>query len=125
MAAKGQNPEELRLGKLLAFDFHANQAWANIAALAMNLVSWLQLAALPTGHKARGWDMKRWRYRLSAIAGKLITRAWRTRLLIPGKAAETDTITALLPVIAELRNSPRQQVPLFRQSPRAMVLAQW
>ena len=49
------------LGKLPFFDFAANQAWANIAALALNLVSWLQLAALPDGHHAKAWDIKRWR----------------------------------------------------------------
>ncbi|MEC5182504.1 hypothetical protein RCH07_003882 [Arthrobacter sp. CG_A4] len=27
------------LGRLPFFDFHANQAWANLAALAMNMVS--------------------------------------------------------------------------------------
>jgi hypothetical protein len=101
------------LGKLPFFDFHANQAWANIAALAMNLVSWLQLAALPTGHKARGWDIKRWRYRLFATAGIIITRARRTSLLIPGKAPETDTITTLLAATAGLKNSPRQRGPLL------------
>jgi len=92
------------LGKLPFFDFPANQAWANIAALAMNLVSWLQLTALPTGHKARGWDIKRWRYRLFATAGKIITRARQARLLIPDKAPETGTITTLLAAIAELKN---------------------
>ncbi|WP_104118390.1 IS1380 family transposase [Arthrobacter sp. B1805] len=101
------------LGKLPFFDFHANQAWANIAALAMNLISWLQLTALPTGHKARGWDIKRWRYRLFATAGKLITRARRTRLLIPDKAPETATITTLLAAIAGLKNSLRQQIPIL------------
>ncbi len=101
------------LGKLPFFDFHANQAWANIAALAMNLVSWLQLTALPTGHKARGWDMKRWRYRLFATAGKLITRARRTRLLIADKAPETATITTLLAAIAKLKTGLRDRVRLL------------
>jgi hypothetical protein len=101
------------LGKLPFFDFHANQAWANIAALAMNLVSWLQLAALPTGHTARGWDMKRWRYRLFATAGKLITRARRTRLLIADKAPEAGTITTLLATIDELKTSLRQRARLL------------
>jgi hypothetical protein len=41
------------LGKLPFFDFAANQAWANIAALAFNLVSWLQLTAHPDGHPPR------------------------------------------------------------------------
>ncbi|RNL55443.1 transposase, partial [Arthrobacter oryzae] len=106
-SAKGQNTG---LGKLPFFDFHANQAWASIAALAMNLVSWLQLTALPTGHKARGWDIKRWRYRLFATAGKIITRARQSKLLIPDKAPETGTITTLLAAIAELKNSLRQRV---------------
>ena len=99
------------LGKLPFFDFPANQAWATIAALAMNLVSWLQLTALPTGHKARGWDIKRWRYRLFATAGKIITRARQSKLLIPDKAPETGTITTLLAAIAELKNSLRQRIP--------------
>jgi len=99
------------LGKLPFFDFPANQAWANIAALAMNLVSWLQLTALPTGHKARGWDIKRWRYRLFATAGKIITRARQSKLLIPDKAPETGTITTLLAAIAGLKNSLRQRIP--------------
>jgi hypothetical protein len=54
--------------------------------------------------------MKRWRYRLFATAGKLITRARRARLLIPDKAPETGTITTLLAAIAELKSSLRQRV---------------
>ena len=116
LASLGQPNSPLKntgLGKLPFFDFHANQAWANIATLAMNLVSWLQLTALPTGHKARGWDMKRWRYRLFATAGKIITRARRTRLLIPDKAPEAGTITTLLTAIAELKTSLRDRVRLL------------
>jgi hypothetical protein len=79
----------------------------------MNLVSWLQLTALPTGHKARGWDMKRRRYRLFATAGKLITRDRRTRLLIPDKAPEAGTITTLLAANTELKNNLRQHVRLL------------
>lgn len=96
------------LGKLPFFDFHANQAWASIAALAMNLVSWLQLTTLPTGHKARGWDMKRWRYRLFATAGKLITRARRARLLIADKGPEAGTIITLQAAIAGLKTRLRR-----------------
>ncbi|MBG6182064.1 hypothetical protein IWX62_003292 [Arthrobacter sp. CAN_A1] len=99
------------LGKLPFFDFHANQAWAHIAALAMNLVSWLQLAILPAGHKARGWDIKRWRYRLFATAGKIITRARTKRLLIPSKTPETATITTLLAAITGLKRRFRQRIP--------------
>jgi hypothetical protein len=84
------------LGKLPFFDFAANQAWANIAALAFNLVSWLQLTALPDGHHAKAWDIKRWRYRLFATAGKIITRARRTELLLPESAPEKDLLRLLL-----------------------------
>ncbi len=79
----------------------------------MNLVSWLQLTALPTGHTARGWDMKRWRYRLFATAGKLITRARRTRLLIADEAPEAGTITTILTAITEPKNRLRKRVPLL------------
>jgi hypothetical protein len=84
------------LGKLPFFDFAANQAWANIAALAFNLVSWLQLAALPHGHHAKAWDIKRWRYRLFATAGKIITRARRNQLLLSESAPEKDLLKLLL-----------------------------
>ncbi|WP_051441748.1 IS1380 family transposase, partial [Arthrobacter sp. H14] len=42
--------------KLPFFDFAANQAWADIAALASNLIAWLQISAIPTSHRARFWD---------------------------------------------------------------------
>lgn len=96
----------------MPFDFHANQAWANIAALAMILVSWLQLAMLPHGHKATGWDMKRWRHRLFATAGKLIPRARRIWLLLPENAPETGTIATVLAAINDLKNRRRKQPPL-------------
>lgn len=79
----------------------------------MNLISWLQLTALPTGHPARGWDVKRWRYRLFATAGKIITRARRTWLLIPEKAPEAGTITQLLQAIDELKGNRRKRMPLL------------
>jgi hypothetical protein len=90
------------LGKLPFFDFVANQAWANIAALAFNLVSWIQLAALPDGHQAKAWDIKRWRYRLFTIAGKIITRARRNQLLLPETAPEKDPARLLLENTARL-----------------------
>lgn len=57
---------------------------------------------MPHGHAARGWDVKRWRYRFFATAGKIISRARRTRLLIPDKAPEACRIGNLRKVIAEL-----------------------
>ena len=100
------------LGKLPFYDFNANQAWVDITALAMNLLSWLQLAVLPTGHTAKGWDVKRWRYRLFATAGKLITRARKTWLLIPEHAPEAATITGILATISDLAQR-RRKLPLL------------
>ena len=107
MSGWGKAPLEITF-----YDFLANQAWVNIAALAMDLVSWLQLAALPTGHTAKSWDVKRWRYRLFATAGKLITRARKTWLLVPEHAPEARTITTIPAAISELKQR-RRKPPLL------------
>lgn len=102
------------LGKLPFFDFAANQAWAHLAVLAANLVSWLQLAAVPDGHQGRGWDIKRWRYRLFATAGKLITRARRNYLLLPEAAPEKRLIASLLEAIARIAADANRPMVLLR-----------
>lgn len=61
------------MNELPYWDFAANQAWALLAALAVNLLAWMQLVALPAGHEAGIWDLKRWRYRLFSVAGKLVS----------------------------------------------------
>jgi hypothetical protein len=103
------------LGKLPFFDFAANQAWANIAALAFNLVSWIQLTALPDSHHAKAWDIKRWRYRVFSIAGKIITRARRNQLLLPESAPEKDLLKLLLENtgrLKQLRPAPAKPAPI-------------
>lgn len=92
------------LGKLPFHAIGANQLWADVAVLAVNLVSWMQLAVLPAGHAAGVWDMKRWRYRLFSIAGKLISSARRKRLLVPESAPESRLFTTLIEGSARLRN---------------------
>lgn len=106
--------KNIGLGKLPFFDFAANQAWANIAVLAADLVSWLQLAALPDGHQARGWDIKRWRYRLFATAGKIITRARRNHLLLPETAPEQPLLAALLEAIGRIAAAVNRPAVLLR-----------
>lgn len=91
------------LGKLPFKSFAANQAWASLAALAMNMLTWMTLTAVPSGHDAASWDVKRWRYRVFATAGKVITRARRRVLLLPETAPETTLITRIISRIAELR----------------------
>lgn len=83
---------------------------ANIAALACNLVTWLQLTALPYGHPAKTWDIKRWRYRLFATAGKIITRARRRQLLLAETGPERALITSMLEAIKGLRHA--QPIPI-------------
>ncbi|GAA1495326.1 IS1380 family transposase [Paeniglutamicibacter kerguelensis] len=92
------------LGKLPFKAFAANQLWANLAVLALNLVSWMQVAILPAGHAAGVWDLKRWRYRLFSIAGKLTSSARRRRLLVPEAAPEANLFTTLLEGNTRLRH---------------------
>ena len=91
------------LGKFPFNAFSSNQLWANLAMLAVNLVSWMQLTLLPAGHPAGVWDMKRWRYRLYSMAGKLVSSGRQTKLLIPAGAPESQLFTALLEANALLR----------------------
>lgn len=83
------------LGKLPYHSYAANTAWANLAMFAMNLVSWLQLAVLPTGHAAGRWDMKRWRYRLFSMAGKIVHGGRQTKLSLSRKAPEAKLLLEL------------------------------
>ncbi|WP_159609851.1 IS1380 family transposase [Glutamicibacter sp. JC586] len=90
------------LGKLPYWSFAANQAWADLAMLALNLVSWLQLAVLPSGHEASCWELKRWRYRLFSMAGKIVSGGRQRRLLIPERAPEAQLLCQLQKGIGEL-----------------------
>ena len=90
------------LGKLPYWSFAANQAWADLAMFAVNLVSWLQLAVLPGGHAAGCWDLKRWRYRLFSMAGKLVSGGRQRRLLIPERAPEAQLLCQLIEGIGAL-----------------------
>ncbi len=90
------------LGKLPYWSFAANQAWANLAMFALNLVSWLQLVVLPGGHEAGCWDVKRWRYRLFSMAGKIVSGGRQRRLLIPESAPEAQLLCQLIEGIDSL-----------------------
>jgi len=90
------------LGKLPFFAFGANQAWANSVMFALNLVSWLQLAVLPAEHIAGCWDLKRWRYRIWSLAGKLVTGSRQARLLVNQDAPEAELVLLLQGRISRL-----------------------
>lgn len=91
------------LGKLPFTSFAANQAWANLAMFAYNLTAWLQLVLLPVGHEAVSWDVKRWRYRVWSMAGKLTKSGRQPRLLINQKAPECGLVLSLQEQITGLR----------------------
>ena len=77
--------------------FAQNQVWCEIAALACDLIAWMQMLAL-TG-KARRWEPKRLRLRLFAVAGRLASGGRRLRLRLaerwPWAADVTAAITRL------------------------------
>lgn len=58
--------------------------------LAMNLIVWNQLSNLPSGHAAGVWGVKRWRYRLFSMGGKLVRGGQQTQLLLPAAAPEAE-----------------------------------
>lgn len=92
------------LGKLPYWSFAANQAWSLIAALATNLLAWMQVVILPASHEAGVWDLKRWRYRLFSMAGKLISSGRRTRLLIWAHASESRFLGLMSQTCNQLRH---------------------
>ena len=96
------------LGKLPFFAFDANQAWANLAMFAVNLVAWMQLAVLPAGHAAGCWDPKRWRYRVWSLAGKLVTGSRQARILLNQSAPEAGLVMLLHERISVLAGRWRQ-----------------
>ena len=83
------------LGKFPYHSYSANIAWAHLAMFAMNLISWLQLTVLPGGHEAGCWDVKRWRYRLFSMAGKIVNGGRQTKLLVSDKAPEAALLLEL------------------------------
>ncbi len=74
------------LGRFPYFAFAADEAWANQAMFAMNLLSWIQLSILTSVHAAGIWDAKRWWYRVFSVAGKLVPGGRQTILRLPRTA---------------------------------------
>ncbi len=62
--------------------FAQNQIWLEIIALAADLLAWTQTLAWHD-HPARRWEPKRLRFRLLAVAGRIIRSGRRQRLRLP------------------------------------------
>jgi hypothetical protein len=63
--------------------YHANRIWLEIVALASDLIAWTQTLAFDQHQPARRWEPKRFRFRLLAVAGRLIRTGRQRRLRLP------------------------------------------
>lgn len=68
------------LANLPLYGFGQNRIWVEIVALAGDLLAWMQTLAFDDSAPARRWEPKRLRFRLLAVAGRII-RTGRRRLL--------------------------------------------
>lgn len=60
-----------------------NRLWMEVVALAADLLAWTQTLAFDTHEPARRWEPKRLRFRILAVAGRLIRTGRRRRLRLP------------------------------------------
>lgn len=64
-------------------DYAKNQLWLEIVALAADLLAWTQTLAFNEHEPARRWEPKRLRFRILAVAGRIIHTGRRRRLRLP------------------------------------------
>ena len=60
-----------------------NRLWIEVVALAADLLTWTQTLAFDEHQTARRWEPKRLRFRLLAVAGRIIRTGRRRRLRLP------------------------------------------
>jgi hypothetical protein len=64
-------------------DYAKNRIWVEIVALAADLLTWTQTLAFDQTEPARRWEPKRLRFRILAVAGRIIRTGRRRRLRLP------------------------------------------
>jgi len=64
-------------------DYAKNRIWVEIVALAADLLAWTQTLAFDQAEPARRWEPKRLRFRILAVAGRIIHTGRRRRLRLP------------------------------------------
>lgn len=64
-------------------DYAKNRIWVEIVALAADLLAWTQTLAFDEHEPARRWEPKRLRFRILAVAGRIIHTGRRRRLRLP------------------------------------------
>ena len=60
-----------------------NRIWVEVVALAADLLAWTQTLAWDENEPARRWEPKRLRFRILAVAGRIIRTGRRRRLRLP------------------------------------------
>jgi hypothetical protein len=60
-----------------------NRIWIEVVALAADLLAWSQTLAFDSHEPARRWEPKRLRFRILAVAGRIIRTGRRRRLRLP------------------------------------------
>ena len=60
-----------------------NRLWVEVVALAADLLAWTQTLAFDESEPARRWEPKRLRFRILAVAGRIIRTGRRRRLRLP------------------------------------------
>src|SRR3954447_17833406 len=63
--------------------FAQNRIWVEVVALAADLLTWTQTLAWDEHQPARRWEPKRLRFRILAVAGRIIRTGRRRRLRLP------------------------------------------
>jgi hypothetical protein len=71
------------LRKLPFHDYAKNQIWVEIVALAADLLAWTQTLAFNDHHPARRWEPKALRFKILAVAGRIIRTGRRHLLRLP------------------------------------------
>lgn len=64
-------------------NYDQNRIWVEIVALAADLLSWTQTLAFAPDAPVRRWEPKRLRFRILAVAGRIIHSGRRRRLRLP------------------------------------------
>jgi hypothetical protein len=63
--------------------YQQNRIWVEIVALAADLLTWTQTLAFDAHQPARRWEPKRLRFRILAVAGRIIHTGRRRQLRLP------------------------------------------
>jgi len=63
--------------------YDQNRIWLEIVALAADLLAWTQILAFDEHEPARRWEPKKLRFRILAVAGRIIRTGRRRRLRLP------------------------------------------